>query len=300
MGAHYDDLLRVALASERLGFDGFFMADHVMGWGDPAKSLPGPTDVWTTLAGLARETTSIRLGTLMTSANFRYPGMLAIQVAQVDQMSGGRIELGIGAGWAAAEHRAYGFPFPRRRFEVFEEQLEIVTGIWRTPVGERFDFRGTHYELVECPALPKPAQNPPPIIIGGKGAAKTPALAARFANEFNGSYSTLEETPRLFAAAAQACESIGRDPASLTYSMMSSLGVGLRPDELERRARASNKSQEEMLESGIGGSPQQAIDRLAALAQAGVDRIYLQFPGFTDIDHLELVAAEVLSVAHSL
>ena len=298
VGASYDDLLRVASATSRLGFDGFFMADHVMGWGE--SGLPGPTDVWTTLAGLARETTGIRLGTLMTSANFRLPGMLAIQVAQVDQMSGGRIELGIGAGWAEAEHRAYGLPFPARKFDSFEEQLQVITGLWSTPIGERFSFDGEFYQLFDSPALPKPLQTLPPVIIGGKGPRRTPELAARFAQEFNGSYATLEEWPGMLAAVHSACESIRRDPAALTYSVMSSLGVGSIDADRERRASLNRKTPAEMLESGVGGSPQQAIDRLAQWAARGVSRVYLQFPGFTDIDHLELVASEVLPAAREL
>ena len=300
MGATYDDILGAAQAAERLGFDGFFVSDHVMGWRDPMESLPGPTDAWTTLAGLARETSTIRLGTLVTSANFRYPGLLAVQVAQVDQMSGGRIDFGLGAGWSEAEHRAYGLPFPVRRFDVLEEQLDVITGIWSTPLGERFSYDGEFYQLTECPAVPKPTQSNPPIIIGGKGPTRTPAVAARYADEFNGSYATLEETPRMFAAARVACEAIDRDPSTLVYSVMSSLGVGATAADRQRRAGYSGKSVDDLVETGVGGTPQQAIDRLAALAEAGVQRIYLQFPGFTDIDHLELIAAEVLPAARAL
>ncbi|WP_447646153.1 LLM class flavin-dependent oxidoreductase [Nocardioides zeae] len=134
-GATYDDLLAVAQETERLGFDAFFRSDHYLHMS--GDGLPGPTDAWTTLAGLARETSTIRLGTLMTSATFRHPGVLAIQVAQVDQMSGGRVELGLGAGWFEGEHAAYGIPFPdtRERFDRYAEQLEIVTGLWATPEG---------------------------------------------------------------------------------------------------------------------------------------------------------------------
>src|SRR5665647_3476831 len=160
-GATYDDLLAVAQATERFGFDGFFRSDHYLVMGD-SDGLPGPTDAWTTLA---------------TAATFRHPGVLAIQVAQVDQMSGGRVELGLGAGWYAAEHAAYGIPFPERRFGILTEQLEVITGLWRTPIGQRFDYAGEHYTLVDSPALPKPLQRPRvapgrpgvPIIMGGSG-----------------------------------------------------------------------------------------------------------------------------------
>src|SRR6266540_752887 len=188
-GATYDDLLAVAQRAEELGFGAFFRSDHYLAMGDAleAGGLPGPSDAWTTLAGLARDTTTIRLGTLVTSATFRLPGVLAIAVANVDQMSGGRVELGLGAGWYEQEHRAYGIPFPPtgERFDRLAEQLAIVTGLWSTPPGERFTFRGGYYDVADSPALPKPVQVPgPPVIIGGKGAKRTPRLAARYADEF--------------------------------------------------------------------------------------------------------------------
>ena len=157
-GATYDDLLAVARTAEELGFGAFFRSDHYLGMG--TEGLPGPSDAWVTLAGLARDTSTIRLGTMMTSATFRHPGPLAIAVANVDQMSGGRVELGIGAGWFEQEHTAYGIPFPStgERFDRFEEQLAVITGLWGTPEGERFSFDGEHYRLVDSPALPKPVQ----------------------------------------------------------------------------------------------------------------------------------------------
>ena len=173
-------------ASERLGFDAFFRSDHYLTMNDDGR--PGPTDAWATLAALGRETATIRLGTMVTPITFRWPGQLAIQVAQADAMSGGRVELGIGAGWYAAEHAAYGIPFPATgtRFEMLDEQLAIITGLWATPDGERFDYEGTHYRIEESPGLPKPVQQPrPPIIVGGVGTQRTPRLAATYADEFN-------------------------------------------------------------------------------------------------------------------
>ncbi len=183
-GATYDDQLRLARHVEDAGFEGFLRADHYQSMGDD-DGAPGPTDAWLTLAGLARETTRLRLGTLVNSATFRLPGPLAVQVAQVDQMSGGRVELGMGAGWYEREHTSYGIPFPPlgERFDRLEEQLAIVTGLWAAP--GRFSFEGKHYRLLDAPALPKPVQRPgPPVIVGGRGPRRTPELAARYADEF--------------------------------------------------------------------------------------------------------------------
>src|ERR1700722_20139875 len=186
-GASYDDILKLALVSEAGGFGAFFRSDHYLKMGS-VSGLPGPTDAWATLAGLAAETSRIRLGTLVTPGRVRLPGPLAITVAQADQMSGGRVELGLGAGWFEAEHTAYGIPFPpaAERFDRLEEQLAILTGLWETPVGQRFSFAGKFYPVTDSPALPKPVQRPhPPILIGGRGLRRTPQLAARYADEFN-------------------------------------------------------------------------------------------------------------------
>ena len=202
-GATYADQLAVAQAAEALGYSAFFRSDHYVAMS--GDGLPGPTDSWVTLAGIARETSTIRLGTMVTSATFRYPGPLAISVAQVDEMSGGRVELGIGAGWFEAEHQAYAIPFPPlgERFDRLTEQLDIITGLWTTPVGETFDYSGTHYTVVDSPALPKPAQSPhPPIIIGGGGAKRTPALAAQFAAEFNIPFAPLDMAKTQFERVA--------------------------------------------------------------------------------------------------
>ncbi len=299
-GATYDDLLRVAQAAENLGYDGFFRSDHFLVMGD-GDGLPGPTDAWTTLAGLARETSSIRLGTLVTAATFRHPGVLAIQVAQVDQMSGGRIELGLGAGWYAAEHAAYGIPFPEKRFGLLTEQLEIVTGLWGTPLGERFDFQGEHYTLTDSPALPKPVQRSPldparagvPVIIGGRGPRRTPALAARFGAEYNASFPPIEDVPMLFGRVRAACEEIGRPADDLVYSVALVLCAGSDDAEVARRAAAIGREPEELRRNGVAGTVSEVVDRLAALAEAGTQRVYLQVLDLADLDHLALVAQEV-------
>ncbi len=303
-GADYDDLLAVAQATERLGFDAFFRSDHYLAMN--AEGLPGPTDAWTTLAGLARETSRIRLGTLVSSATFRHPGVLAIQVAQVDAMSGGRVELGLGAGWFAAEHAAYGIPFPPKRFGILTEQLEVVTGLWRTPVGERFDHAGEHYTLVDSPALPKPVQRAAvhdgarvpgaasvPVIVGGNGPRRTPALAARFATEFNAAFPEIADLPGIYARVRAACEAIGRHADDLVRSVALVLCVGADEAELTRRAAAIGREPAELREHGVAGTVSEAVDRLGTLAEMGVRRVYLQTLDLHDLDHLELVAAEV-------
>ena len=294
MGATYDDLLAVARRTEEVGFDAFFRSDHYLTMG--GDGLPGPTDAWVTLGGLARETSRIRLGTLMTAATFRLPGPLAISVAQVDQMSGGRVELGIGAGWFEAEHSAYGIPFPElgERFDRYEEQVAVVSGLWNTPPGETFDFDGQHYRICGSPALPKPVQDGGiPIIVGGRGKQRTPRLAARYASEFNVPFSSAADNARLFAGVRSACEEAGRDPASLVYSSALVLCVGRDEAELARRAAAIGREVDELREHGVAGTPAEAVDALGRYAEAGTQRVYLQVLDLADLDHLDLVAAEV-------
>jgi F420-dependent oxidoreductase-like protein len=294
MGATYDELLAVARRAEETGFDAFFRSDHYLTMG--GDGLPGPTDAWVTLAGLARETSRIRLGTLMTAATFRLPGPLAIAAAQVDQMSGGRVELGVGAGWFEAEHTAYGIPFPSlgERFDRYEEQLAVITGLWNTPPGETFDFRGTYYQLSDSPALPKPVQaGGIPILVGGAGKKRTPRLAARYASEFNVPFSSAEDNARLFAGVREACEEAGRDPSSLVYSSALVLCVGKDEAELARRAAAIGRDVAELRENGVAGTPAEAIDILGRYAESGAQRVYLQVLDLADLDHLDLVANEV-------
>lgn len=301
-GASYDDLLAVARAAEDLGFDAFFRSDHflVMGGGD---GLPGPTDAWVTLGGIARETSRIRLGTLLTSATFRLPGVLAVTVAEVDAMSDGRVELGLGAGWYEAEHTAYGVPFPPLgdRFTRLEEQLAIVTGLWSTPVGERFSFEGEHYLLTDSPALPKPRQQPgPPIIVGGHGPKRTPRLAARYASEFNVAFSSIPDTAAAFGRVRQACADAGRDPASLVYSAAQVVCCGRDAAEIARRAGAIGRDVDELARNGLCGTPDEVVARLAELADAGVERVYLQILDLSDLDHLALIGEKVLRAVTSL
>lgn len=244
-GATYDTLLTVAKATEDLGFDAFFRSDHYLRMGD-GDGLPGPTDAWITLAGLARETKRIRLGTLMTAGTFRLPGVLAIQVAQVDQMSGGRVELGLGAGWFEEEHTAYGIPFPKEKIARLEEQLAIVTGLWATEPGSTFDFHGTYYDLKDSPALPKPAQRKVPVLIGGQGATRTPRLAARYADEFNMPFGSVEDSKRQFdrvrAAAEEAAAAPTRSPTPTPSSPASARTTPRSPAVPPRSAARSTSS----------------------------------------------------------
>lgn len=294
-GASYDDLLAVALTAESLGFGAFFRSDHYLVMGDH-DGLPGPTDAWITLAGLARDTSTIRLGTLMTAATFRQPGPLAISVAQVDAMSAGRVEFGIGTGWFEAEHAAYGIPFPSlgERFDRLEEQLAVITGLWSTPLGERFSFAGDHYRVTDSPALPKLQQQPMPVLLGGHGAVRTPALAARYATEFNVPFSSLADTSAQFDRVRAACVSAGRDPQSMTMSAAQVLCCGTDEAQIAQRAAAIGREVDELRVNGLAGTPQEVIAKARTFAEAGASRMYLQVLDLSDLEHLALVAAEVM------
>jgi F420-dependent oxidoreductase-like protein len=289
-GASYDDLLRVARAAEAAGYDAFFRSDHYLAMGE-VSGEPGPTDAWLTLAGLARETSTIRLGTLVSSATFRLPGPLAISVAQVDAMSGGRVELGLGSGWFDAEHAAYGIPFPPlgERFDRLTEQLEIVTGLLGTLPGERYSFEGAHYAVTDSPALPKPVQPRVPVIVGGMGRRRTPELAARFADEFNAPFADLDAAVAQFERVSAAA-----GDRQLVRSVAKVVCVGRDDAEVARRARTLGRDVDEVLADGIAGTPARAVDTLGRWReQAGVTRVYLQLMDLADLDQVELVAAEV-------
>jgi F420-dependent oxidoreductase-like protein len=294
-GADYATLRRVARATEQLGFDAFFRSDHYLSIG--GSGLPGPTDAWATLAALAVETSRIRLGTLVSPVTFRLPGPLAVTVAQVDQMSGGRVELGLGTGWFDAEHAAYGIPFPplAERFDMLDEQLAIVTGLWAAPEKETFSFRGAHYQVTDSPGLPKPAQRPhPPVLVGGAGARRTPRLAAAYADEYNVAFSGVADTAAAFGRVREACAAAGRDDASLRYSVAHTVCCGRDAAELERRAAAIGEPLADLRAHGVAGTPAEVVERIGQFAEIGADGVYLQVLDLDDIDHLELIAAEVL------
>lgn len=294
-GATYADQLAVAKVAEALGYAAFFRSDHYVAMS--GDGLPGPTDSWVTLGALARETNTIRLGTMVTSATFRHPGPLAISVAQVDEMSGGRVDLGIGAGWFEREHAGCAIPFPplRERFERLAEQLDIITGMWTAPDGQTFSSNGTHYTVTDSPALPKPVQRPhPPIIIGGIGVKRTPALAARFATEFNVPFCPIDVVTAQFDRVRAAVADAGRSADSMTYSACFVVCAGRDDAEVARRAVAIGRDPDEMrAASPLVGTPSEIIDNLSGFAQVGVQRVYLQLLDMSDLDHLDLFAGEV-------
>ncbi|WP_329332293.1 LLM class F420-dependent oxidoreductase [Streptomyces sp. NBC_00663] len=298
-GADYEDQLRFAQRVEDCGFEGFFRADHYQAMGDD-PGLPGPTDAWLTLGTLARETSRIRLGTLVTPATFRLPGPLAVTVAQADRMSGGRVELGLGAGWFTREHTSYGIPFPPapERFDRLAEQLAVLTGLWRTPVGERFSHLGEHYRLVDAPALPKPVQVPgPPIIVGGRGPKRTPELAARYADEFNMPFTSVAETARAYRRVAEACERTGRADSGRSPLVLSAgvvVAIGRTDAQARRRAAPLHVKSALPPEDPVIGSPAQLVRRLGEFAAIGASRVHLRLIDLHDLDHLELIAGDVL------
>lgn len=295
-GASYEQQATLAVTAERLGFSGFFRSDHYLSFSHGA-GLPGPTDTWVTLGAIARETTTIRLGTLVCSITFRLPGPLAVAVSQVDAMSGGRVELGIGAGWFDTEHTAYGIPFPAigTRFEMLGEQLEILRGLWSTPLGDEFSFTGDHYTVLGSPALPKPTQpGGPPVIMGGFGARTTPRLAAAHAAEFNVPFAPVATFVQQRDRVRAACDAIGRDPDDLTWSTALTVCCAANDTDLATRAAATGSSLDQLRATGLAGSPAEILDRVATWAEAGADRIYLQVLDLDDLDHVELLAADVL------
>jgi F420-dependent oxidoreductase-like protein len=298
LGASYGDLLRVALRAEECGFDGFFRSDHYLSmWGD---GKPGPTDAWLTLAGLARETSRIRLGTLVSPVTFRLPGPLALGVAQVDAMSGGRVELGLGAGWFESEHRSHGIKFPsvEERFDRLAEQLEIITGLWATPAESTFSFQGRWYELSQCPPLPRPTQVPyPPVIVGGKGRRRTSLLASRFADEYNVPSGVPAVVRDCLDNASEQCSKIDRvggGRAPLTYSVAVTVCCGRNDAEVRRRADAIGRDPAVLRPGELCGTPAEVIERLQQLRSLGASRAFLQVLDLSDLDHLDLIASEVM------
>jgi F420-dependent oxidoreductase-like protein len=293
-GTSYDGIVGLARHAEACGFDGFFRPDHYLPLGGPPD--PTPTDVWMTLAGLARDTSTIRLGSLMSAATYRSPGPLAEAVTQVDQMSGGRVELGLGTGWYEPEHTAFGIPLPPvgERFDRLGEQLAIITGLWTT---DRFEHAGRHYRLAGAPGL-RPTQQPhPPVIVGGKGPRRTPQLAARFADEYNVQFASPTDTKELFARVDAESAALGRGAAGQRPAVLRSVCVsaacGRDAATVQRRA-ALLRPPVRAAASGAYGSVDEVVDYLGQFASIGAERAYLRIADLADLDHLELIAAEVM------
>lgn len=306
-GGTYQELLESAKLAEELGFAGFFLSDHYLPFAGDGGT--GPTDVWTTLAGLARETSRIRLGSLVTSVTFRHPGALAITVAQVDAMSEGRIEFGLGAGYFEPEHRACGIPFPPvgERFDRLGEALELITGLWETPVGKRYSYAGQCFQIQDSPALPKPWQkHGPPIILGGIGKKRTPALAARYAHEFNLQTSRrrapadqhkselkTEDVSGQIDLVRRSADQIGRNPADIAFSMSALVGIG---DQTEAGLDPANFGSQTFDGTTFSGSPAQIVDGFGPYADLGISRVYVRAPvNMASLTkNFELFAADVL------
>ncbi|HEX3706751.1 MAG TPA: TIGR03560 family F420-dependent LLM class oxidoreductase [Mycobacteriales bacterium] len=301
-GASYDQLLTVARTAEAAGFGAFFRSDHYLKMG-AVTGLPGVTDAWTTLAGLARDTSTIRLGTLVTPVTFRHPGSFAVIAAQVDQMSGGRIDIGLGAGWFGAEHEAFGMPFPdiAERYSLLEDQLAILAGTWSAPSGSTFDFDGAAVSAHIAADTVRPSQHPhPPIVLGGQGGPKSARLAATYADEYNSAFVPAERMKAIHDKVRAACEEAGRDPSSIVYSSALVLCCGESESEVERRASVIGREVDELRENGLAGSPDEVLHKLERYAEAGAERFYLQVLDLSDLDHLRLVAERVLPHASGI
>jgi alkanesulfonate monooxygenase SsuD/methylene tetrahydromethanopterin reductase-like flavin-dependent oxidoreductase (luciferase family) len=294
-GASYDQLLDVARTAEECGFDAFFRSDHFLKMGS-ASGLPAYTDAWTTLAGLARDTSRIRLGTLVTPVTFRPVGTFPAVVAEVDHMSHGRLEVGLGAGWWQEEHEAYGLAFPGgpARYDLLEDQLAILHGLWSAAPGAVFERRGlTANVRLEADPL-RPAQRPhPPVVLGGKGGPRNSRLAASYADEFNVSFVAVDEMRTTFDSVGRACEAQGRDPGSMVWSVGLVVCCGKTQDEVARRAAAIGRKVPELRQNGLAGSPAEVLDKLGVFAAAGAERFYLQVLDLSDLDHLRVLAEEV-------
>jgi F420-dependent oxidoreductase-like protein len=301
-GVSWEQWTALAECAERSGFEGLFRSDHYVSVDEGATR--GSLDAWTTLAGIAARTERIRLGTMVSPATFRHPSVLGRSATTVDHISGGRVELGLGAGWYEREHTAFGFPFPPlgERMEVFEEQAEIIVGQWTTA---GFAYDGRHYRLRDCDALPRPVQRPhPPLIVGGAGKRRTVEVAVRLGQEYNVVAATVEEARALRRRVEEACERHGRDPATLVLSSMNTVCIGA--TESEARERAQHMVDGGMAEEADGaaalranagtwicGTVAQAREQLAALEEAGIERIMLQHLLHDDLDAVELMGAEL-------
>ena len=306
-GLSYSELLAVAEAAESAGFEAFFRSDHYASF--PGEQGLPTTDAWATLAGLARETTRINLGTLVSPVTFRLPGNFAKVVTTVDEMSGGRLEVGVGAGWHEEEHAQLGLPFPPvgERLDMVEEELSILHGLWTEPDG--WSFQGTHWQVRGSRFRPRPVERPgrrhPNLILGGEGKPRSLRIAAKYADEFNLVSARPENARDTYTRLRDACVELGRDPDELVYSAMTGMLVAATESELRDRVRmqlemlgnAGRDSEgwlEERRERWIMGTPEQALERIAALEAAGTQRIMLQDFLPRDLEMVRLIGTEIV------
>ena len=300
-GLTYAEIVSVARTAEEAGFEAFFRSDHYASF--PGGSGKHTTDAWATLAGLARETSTIRLGALVSPVTFRNPGNFAKVVQTVDEMSDGRVEAGFGAGWNDDEHAQLGIGFPPlgERFDMLEEALAIVHGVWTEPDG--WSFEGEHWQVRESKRhgeVARAGRPHPPIILGGSGGPRLARLAARYGDEFNLTSAAPEDAPEAYGRVRAACEAIGRDPDSLVYSAMTGVLVAETEAELRDRMATLLERLERPADDGeawlaerrgrwVMGTPDEAHERVAALERAGVQRIMLQNFLPWDLDQVRLM-----------
>jgi F420-dependent oxidoreductase-like protein len=302
------DWVALAETCERLGIEALFRSDHYLSVaGDHSR---GSLDAWATINALAAVTTTLRLGALVSPATFRHPSVFAKLVTTADHISGGRVEAGLGAGWMEAEHRAYGFPFPslRDRMDAYAEQLEIVH---RSFEPGPFSFHGKHFTVEDLDALPKPVQQPHPnFIVGGSAGPRGAALAARWADEYNFAFASPGEAADKRRAIHAACRDAGRDPATMTVSLMTGVVLGADREEVDRRvgAVAALRGQEpedlrayglELAGNWIVGTPEEVVERLREYEAAGVERVFCQHLAHWDLGMVELLAGEVIPAFRS-
>lgn len=296
MGASYDQILAMATAAEQSGFDAFFRSDHYLKMGT-ATGRPGYTDAWITLAGLARDTTRIRLGTLVTPVTFREPGVFAVTATQVDQMSGGRVDVGLGAGWYGAEHDAYGIPFPGlgQRFDRLEDTLAVLHGVWNSPPGATFEHKGrTGSFTLEADTL-RPAADPhPPIVMGGMGGKRSARLAATYAAEFNTAFVPVAVMKTIHDNVRAGCEKAGRDPSTMVWSVAQTVVCGENEADIARRAEAIGRTVEDLRQGAVCGTPDEVVTKLQSFVDGGAERLYLQVLDITDVDHVQLLGETVV------
>ena len=298
-GVTWAEWCALADACERHGIDTLFRSDHYL---SPDSETAVAHDAWTTIAALAARTTTLRLGTLVSPVTFRLPALLANAAATADHVSGGRIELGLGAGWLEREHRAFGFPFPAlsTRLELLAEQLEIVHRLWTE---ERVDFQGRHYTLEQAPGVRTVQEPHPPLLVGGGGRRGTAEPAARFADEYNCGYVSPEDFAAARSRVLAACERHGRDPATIRFSLMTCCVIGATHADALERARELHRSElaakafddwlQELAATGVVGSVDEVAERLRAYERAGCERAMLQHLLHTDLESIELIGREL-------